>query len=104
MFLPFSFLPKIATPASEIDEGIKADLEASVTPMDTDATAAAATGSMSQGGSPMVDEHQKQSSDTDGQEAAGQSELDADVEAGMVDGEAEAEAEADGEVDLDAVG
>lgn len=68
--------------------------------MDTDATAA--TGSMSQGGSPTADEHQKQSSDTDGQEAAGQSEPDADVEAGMVDGEAEMEA--DTEVDLDAVG
>ncbi|XP_048325641.1 THO complex subunit 1 isoform X2 [Ziziphus jujuba] len=91
---------QIATPASEIDEGIKADLEASGTPMDTDATAA--TGSMSQGGSPTADEHQKQSSDTDGQEAAGQSEPDADVEAGMVDGEAEMEA--DTEVDLDAVG
>ncbi|KAF3434264.1 hypothetical protein FNV43_RR25367 [Rhamnella rubrinervis] len=87
---------QIATPASEIDDGIKADLEASATPMDTDA--ATATGNMSQGGSPLTDEHQKQSSDTDGLEAAGQSEPDADVEPGVVDGEA------DTEVDLDAVG
>lgn len=94
---PFpSVWPKIATPASELDDGIKADLEASAIPMDADAVAA--TGNTSQGGSPITDEHQKQSSDTDGQEVAGHSEPDADVEPGMVDGEA------DTEVDLDAVG
>lgn len=92
----FSFCPKIATPASEMDEGIKADLEASTTPVDTDA--AGATGNTSQSGSPVADENQKQSSDTDGQEAAGQSEPEADVEPGMVDGDA------DTEVDIDAVG
>uniref|UniRef100_A0A5B6YPV1 Putative THO complex subunit 1-like isoform X1 n=1 Tax=Davidia involucrata TaxID=16924 RepID=A0A5B6YPV1_DAVIN len=93
---------QIATPASEIDgEGSKADLEASAVPMDTDATI---TGNISQGGTPTPEDHQKQSSDTDGGQEAGQIEADADAEA-----EAEAEAgmmdgETDADVDLDAVG
>ncbi|GMY22806.1 THO complex subunit 1 [Fagus crenata] len=87
---------QIATPASEVDgEGIRADLEASAAQMDTDATA---TGNISQGGTPTPDEHQKQSSDTDVGQEAGQLEADAEVEAGMIDGETDAE------VDLDAVG
>ena len=90
------FFAKIATPASEVDgEGIRADLEASAAQMDTDATA---TGNISQGGTPTPDEHQKQSSDTDVGQEAGQLEADAEVEAGMIDGETDAE------VDLDAVG
>ncbi|XP_030966244.1 THO complex subunit 1-like isoform X1 [Quercus lobata] len=87
---------QIATPASEVDgEGIRADLEASAAQMDVDATA---TGNISQGGTPTPDEHQKQSSDTDNGQEAGQLEADAEVEAGMIDGETDAE------VDLDAVG
>lgn len=93
----FLILLKIATAANEIDgEGIRAVLEASVTPTDTDATVA--TGDMSQGGSPIPDEHQKQSSDTDVGQEAGQMEADAEVEAGMIDGGM------DTEVDLDPVG
>ncbi|XVF41073.1 hypothetical protein PTKIN_Ptkin01aG0250900 [Pterospermum kingtungense] len=82
---------QIATPASEIDgEGIRADMEASAAPMDTDVTSA--TGNNSQGGTPTPDEHQKQSPDADiGQEA----EADAEVEAGMIDGETDPEAESD---------
>lgn len=57
-----------------------------------------ATGNISQGGTPTLDEHQKQSSDTDVAQEAGQLETDAEVEAGMIDGETDAE------VDLDAVG
>ncbi|KAK9266296.1 hypothetical protein L1049_001818 [Liquidambar formosana] len=88
---------QIVVPASEIDgEGIRADLEASATPMDADAMAA--TGNFAQGGSPSPDEHQKQSPDTDGGQEAGQLEADAEAEAGMIDGETDAE------VDLDAVG
>lgn len=83
---------KIATPASEVDEGIRADLEASTTPMDAET---GLTGNVSQSGSPMPDEHQKQSSDTDAGQETGQLEADAEVEAGMIDGEA------DTEVDLD---
>ncbi|KAK4592310.1 hypothetical protein RGQ29_016731 [Quercus rubra] len=87
---------QIATPASEVDgEGIRADLEASAAQMDVDVTA---TGNISQGGTPTPDEHQKQSSDTDNGQEAGQLEADAEVEAGMIDGETDAE------VDLDAVG
>ncbi|RXH76131.1 hypothetical protein DVH24_019019 [Malus domestica] len=80
-----------ATPASELDG------EASGTPMDTDTIAAA--GNMSQGGSPIPDEHQKQSSDADVGQEGGQLEADAEVEveAGMLDGE-------DAEADLDPVG
>ncbi|XP_050123644.1 THO complex subunit 1 [Malus sylvestris] len=80
-----------ATPASELDG------EASGTPMDTDTIAAA--GNMSQGGSPIPDEHQKQSSDADVGQEGGQLEADAEVEveAGMLDGE-------DAEADLDPAG
>ncbi|XP_059433717.1 THO complex subunit 1 [Corylus avellana] len=86
---------QIATPASEVDgEGIRADFESSAAQMDVDATA---TGNISQGGTPTPDEHQKQSSDTDVAQEAGQLEADAEVEAGMIDGETDAE------VDLDAV-
>ena len=93
--LQFIFFPlKIATPASEIDVGGRADLEASAAPMDTDATIT--TGNISHGGSP--DEQQKQGSDTDGGQEPGQIEADAETEAGLIDGEADAE------VDLDAVG
>ena len=96
IILFFVFFAKIATPASEVDgEGIRADLEASAAQMDVDATA---TGNISQGGTPTPDEHQKQSSDTDNGQEAGQLEADAEVEAGMIDGETDAE------VDLDAVG
>ncbi|KAJ6945348.1 hypothetical protein NC651_000412 [Populus alba x Populus x berolinensis] len=88
---------QISTPASEIDgEGIRIDLEASAAPMDTDVTAT--TGSVSQSGTPTPDEHQKQGSDTDGGQEAGQLEADAEAEAGMIDGETDAE------VDLEAVG
>jgi len=64
--------------------------------MDTDVTAT--TGSISQSGTPTPDEHQKQGSDTDGGQEAGQLEADAEAEAGMIDGETDAE------VDLEAVG
>ncbi|KAM1108893.1 hypothetical protein FF1_008377 [Malus domestica] len=85
------FCPKNATPASELDG------EASGTPMDTDSIVA--TGNMSQGGSPIPNEHQKQSSDTDVGQEGGQLEADAEVEveAGMLDGE-------DAEADLNPVG
>ena len=79
------------TPASEIDEGMRADLEASATPMDAETTAIA--GNVSQGGSPSLDENQKQSSDTDAGQEAGQLEADAEVEAGMIDGDADTEVE-----------
>lgn len=93
----FLILLKIATAANEIDgEGIRAVLEASVTPTDTDATVA--IGDMSRGGSPIPDEHQKQSSDTDVGQEAGQMEADDEVEAGMIDGGM------DTEVDVDPVG
>lgn len=58
----------------------------------------AATGSISQSGTPTPDEHQKQSPDTDGGQETGQLEADAEVEAGTIDGETDAE------VDLEAVG
>lgn len=78
------------TPASEIDgEGIRADLEASATAMDTDAITT--TGNISQGGTPTPDEHQKQSPDTDVGQEAGQLEADTEVEAGMIDGDTDAE-------------
>ncbi|GMH30510.1 hypothetical protein Nepgr_032353 [Nepenthes gracilis] len=80
-----------ATPASE--NGGRPDLEATPVQMDMEATTA--TGSNSQGRSPTPDEHQKQSSETDGQEPG---QLEADAEAGMVDGETDAE------VDLESVG
>ncbi|XP_044462105.1 THO complex subunit 1 [Mangifera indica] len=86
---------QIATPASEID-GIRADVEASATPMDTDATAV--TSNISQGGTPTPEEQQKQSSDTDIGQEAGQLDADAEADAGTVDGETDAE------VELEAVG
>ena len=74
--LQFNFFPfKIATPASEIDVGGRADLEASAAPMDTDATIT--TGNISHGGSP--DEQQKQGSDTDGGQEPGQIAADLDA-------------------------
>ncbi|KAJ4821803.1 suppressor of the transcriptional defect of hpr1 by overexpression [Turnera subulata] len=84
---------QIATPASENDgEGGRADLEASVAAMDTDATT---TGNLSQGGTPTPEDNQKLSPDTDGgQEAeaeAGQLEADTEVEAAVIDGETDAE-------------
>ncbi|XP_024030380.1 THO complex subunit 1 [Morus notabilis] len=84
---------QIAMPASEIDEGIRPDLEASATTMDAETTAG--TGTVSQGGSPMPDEHQKQSSDADAGQEAGQLEADAEVEAGMIDGEPDTEVDFD---------
>ncbi|GMN55569.1 hypothetical protein TIFTF001_024696 [Ficus carica] len=84
---------QIATPASEIDEGIRPDLEASAMPMDAETTTG--TGNTSLGGSPMPDEQQKQSPDTDAGQETGQLEADAEVGAGMIDGEP------DTEVDLD---
>lgn len=92
IFWGFLFL-KIATPVSEIDEGIRPDLEASAMPMDAETTTG--TGNTSLGGSPMPDEQQKQSSDTDAGQETGQLEADAEVGAGMIDGEP------DTEVDLD---
>ena len=61
---------------------------------------AATVAAVSQGGTPTPDELQKQSSDTDGGQEAGQLEADpdAEVEAGIIDGETDAD------VDLDAVG
>ncbi|KAK2989883.1 hypothetical protein RJ640_015215 [Escallonia rubra] len=88
---------QIATPASEIDgEGSRVDLDTPIAPMDTDAPMA--TGTISQGGTPTPDEHQKQSSDTDAGPEAGQVEADGELEAGMIDGETDAD------VDLVAVG
>ncbi|KAL0425417.1 UNVERIFIED_CONTAM: THO complex subunit [Sesamum radiatum] len=88
---------QIATPASETEaDGSRIDPEASAAPAaDTDAMVA--SGSLSQGGTPTPDEHQKQSSDTDVGLEAGQIEADTEAEAGMVDGETDAE------VDLDVV-
>ncbi|KAL0429461.1 UNVERIFIED_CONTAM: THO complex subunit [Sesamum radiatum] len=87
---------QIATPASETDaDGSRIDPEASAAAADTDAMVA--SGSLSQGGTPTPDEHQKQSSDTDAGLEAGQIEADTEADAGMVDGETDAE------VDLDVV-
>ncbi|KAM5551513.1 THO complex subunit 1 [Rosa sericea] len=91
---------QMATAATEVDgEGLRTDVGAFVAPLDTDNTAT--VGNTSQGSSPMADEHQKQSSDTDGGQEAGQleddAEVDAEGDAGMIDGEMEPE------VDLDAV-
>lgn len=75
----------------------RADLEASAAPMDSDAVMAA--GNVSLGGTPTPDDQQKQGSDTDGGQEAGQlDETDAEPDAGMVDGETDAE------IDLVAVG
>lgn len=79
---------QIATPASEIDgEGSRVDLEASAAQMDVDAT----TGNISQGGTPTPEDHQKQSSDTDAGQEAGQIEADGEAEPGMIDGETDAD-------------
>ncbi|KAE9590627.1 putative THO complex, subunit THOC1 protein [Lupinus albus] len=76
---------QIATPANEIDgEDVKTDTTA--TPMEFDATTVIGT----QGG-PTPDEHQKQSSDNDVGQEAGQLEADAEVEAGIIDGETDAD-------------
>lgn len=81
---------QIAAAASENDgEGIRAELEASATPMETDVMAG--TGNISQSGTPTPDEHQKQSSDTDMGQEAGQLDADAEADAGMMDGETDAE-------------
>ncbi|KAK1436202.1 hypothetical protein QVD17_01980 [Tagetes erecta] len=73
---------QIATPASEVDEGNRPDLEASVAPMDTDAA------------NVSPEEHQKQTPDTDGGQEPGQidepdpdQEADHEPEPGMIDGE-----------------
>ncbi|KAI9079003.1 hypothetical protein K1719_039050 [Acacia pycnantha] len=86
---------QIAAPATEGDgEGLRAD--GSTAPMELDAVAVPAA----QGGTPTPDDLQKQSSDTDVGQEAGQLEADAEgeVEAGMIDGETDAD------VDLEAVG
>lgn len=75
----------------------RADLEASAAPMDSDVVMAA--GNVSLGGTPTPDDQQKQGSDMDGGQEAGQlDEMDAEPDAGMVDGETDAE------IDLVAVG
>lgn len=97
ILVPYSQLclvEQIATPAAETDgEGTKAD--ASAAPMEFDAATVPAAQ-----GTPTPDELQKQSSDTDVGQEAGQLEADAEaeVEAGIIDGETDAD------VDLDAVG
>lgn len=73
----------------DADEGTRVDLEASATPMD--AEAATVGGDVSQSESPVLDEHQKEGSDTE----AGQEEAEAEVEEGTID------ADADTEVDLE---
>ncbi|KAJ7949389.1 THO complex subunit 1 [Quillaja saponaria] len=83
---------QITIPSSEIDgEGIRGGVSAA---MEFDATAIPGT----QGGTSTPDDHQKQSSDTDVGQEAGQLEADAEVDAAMIDGETDAD------VDLDAVG
>ncbi|MCD7465530.1 suppressor of the transcriptional defect of hpr1 by overexpression [Datura stramonium] len=88
---------QIATPPSEIDNDVgRVDPEGSVAPMDTDARIA--TVNISQEETPTPEDNQKQSSDTDVAQEAGQNEADTEAEMGMIDGETDAEA------DLDAVG
>ncbi|KAJ4973113.1 hypothetical protein NE237_006287 [Protea cynaroides] len=81
------------TAAMENENGVNADLEDSVAPMDAEASVI----NISESGDPTPDEHQKQSVDTEVGQEAGQSEVDveAEVEAGMMDGETDAEAEPD---------
>lgn len=74
------------------NEGGRADPEASVAPIDTDTRIATVT--ISQEETPTPEDNQKQSSDTDVAQEAGQME----AETGMIDGETDAD------VDLDAVG
>lgn len=88
------FFVKIATPASENDEAVRGELDASSAQMDTDVMVA---GSTSQGSIPTPEEQQKQSPDTDVGHEQGQLEPDADAEAeaGMIDGETDAEVHID---------
>ncbi|KAG6573787.1 THO complex subunit 1 [Cucurbita argyrosperma subsp. argyrosperma] len=84
---------QMATPASENDgEGTRSDPDGPSVAMDADTTVAA--GSVSQGGTPTPEEN-KQSSDTDIGQEAGQLEADAEVEPGMIDGETDAEVDLD---------
>ncbi|XP_060966802.1 THO complex subunit 1-like [Cannabis sativa] len=78
---------EISTPASENDEGIRGDLEASTTPMDAKPETAGVTDMVSHGASPMPDENQKQSSHTDADPEMGQLEADSEAEAGIIEGE-----------------
>ncbi|KAF4396626.1 hypothetical protein G4B88_028940 [Cannabis sativa] len=78
---------EISTPASENDEGIRGDLEASTTPMDAKPKTAGVTDMVSHGASPMPDENQKQSSHTDADPEMGQLEADSEAEAGIIEGE-----------------
>ncbi|KAL1371231.1 hypothetical protein HN51_001455 [Arachis hypogaea] len=82
---------QMSTHATEVDvEGIRTDMTA--TPMEFDAASIPGA----QGETPTPEELQKQSSDTDGGQEAGQLDADAEVEAGIIDGETDAD------VDLDA--
>ncbi|KAF4393406.1 THO complex subunit 1 isoform X2 [Cannabis sativa] len=83
---------QISTPASENDEGIRGDLETSTTPMDAEPETAGVTDMVSQGGSPMPDENQKQNSDTDAGPEMGQLEADSEAEAGIIEGEVDLDA------------
>ncbi|XP_004230044.1 THO complex subunit 1 isoform X3 [Solanum lycopersicum] len=87
---------QIATPPSEMDNEVgRADPEASAAPMDTDA--GIATVNICQEETPTPEDNQKQSSDTDVAQEAGQIEADTEAETGMIDGETDAE-------DLDTAG
>ncbi|KAF4396627.1 hypothetical protein G4B88_028941 [Cannabis sativa] len=72
--------------------GIRGDLETSTTPMDVEPETAGVTDMVSQGGSPMPDENQKQSSDTDAGPEMGQLEADSKIEAGIIEGEVDLDA------------
>ncbi|XP_042499695.1 THO complex subunit 1 [Macadamia integrifolia] len=80
------------TTAAENENGVNADLEDSVAPIETDASV-----NISESGAPTPDENQKQSPDTEMGKEAGQSEVEGEVEveAGMIDGETDAEGEPD---------
>ncbi|WMV11663.1 hypothetical protein MTR67_005048 [Solanum verrucosum] len=81
---------QIATPPSEMDNEVgQADPEASAAPMDTDA--GIATVNISQEETPTPEDNQKQSSDTDVAQEAGQTEADTEAETAMIDGETDAE-------------
>ncbi|GAV58843.1 efThoc1 domain-containing protein [Cephalotus follicularis] len=81
------------TPVNETDgKGIRADVEASAALMDTHV---AAIGNIFHGGIPTDNDHQKQSSDTDAGQEAGQLDADAEAEAGMIYDEPEAEVDLD---------
>ncbi|XP_016188535.1 THO complex subunit 1 isoform X2 [Arachis ipaensis] len=82
---------QMSTHATEVDvEGIRTDMTA--TPMEFDAASIPGA----RGETPTPEELQKQGSDTDGGQEAGQLDADAEVEAGIIDGETDAD------VDLDA--